>query len=93
MDSIKQLEQAINDLKEHYLFKMNSSLSKTIFFSLIRGLSFGLGSVIGATTELEYTHTGLANGTEYCYYVTVTYTGDNTISEPSATVCATPSIP
>ena len=49
MDSIKQLEQAINDLKEHYLFKMNSSLSKTIFFSLIRGLSFGLGSVIGAT--------------------------------------------
>ena len=49
MDSIKQLEQAINDLKEHYLFKMNSSLYKTIFFSLIRGLSFGLGSVIGAT--------------------------------------------
>ena len=49
MDSIKQLEQAINDLKEHYLFKMNNSLSKTIFFSLIRGLSFGLGSVIGAT--------------------------------------------
>ena len=49
MDSIKQLEQAINDLKEHYLFKMNSSLSKPIFFSLIRGLSFGLGSVIGAT--------------------------------------------
>ena len=49
MDSIKQLEQAINDLKEHYLFKMNSSLSKTIFFSLVRGLSFGLGSVIGAT--------------------------------------------
>ena len=49
MDSIKQLEQAINDLKEHYLFKMNSSLSKTVFFSLVRGLSFGLGSVIGAT--------------------------------------------
>ncbi len=49
MDSNKQLEQAINDLKEHYLFRMNSSLSKTIFFSLIRGLSFGLGSVIGAT--------------------------------------------
>ena len=52
MDSIKQLEQAINDLKEHYLFKMNSSLSKSIFFSLIRGLSFGLGSVIGATIQV-----------------------------------------
>ena len=50
----------------------------------------GNGSVIGATTDLEYTHTGLDNGTEYCYYVTVTYEGDNTISEPSATVCATP---
>ena len=50
----------------------------------------GNGSVIGATTDLEYAHTGLENGTEYCYYVTVTYTGDNTISEPSATVCATP---
>ena len=49
MDSIKQLEQAINDLKEHYLFKMNRALSKTIFFSLVRGLSFGLGAVIGAT--------------------------------------------
>ena len=36
----------------------------------------GNGSVIGATTDLEYTHTGLDNGTEYCYYVTVaTYTG------------------
>ena len=48
-ESIKQLEKAIKELKDHYLFRMNSSLSKTIFFSLVRGLSFGLGSVIGAT--------------------------------------------
>ena len=48
-ESIKQLEKAIKEFKDHYLFRMNSSLSKTIFFSLVRGLSFGLGSVIGAT--------------------------------------------
>ena len=56
----------------------------------------GNGSVIGTTTELEYAHTGLDNGTEYCYYVTVAYdtngtvAGDNAISAPSATLCATP---
>ncbi len=49
LDSVKQLEKAIIELKDHYLFHMNSSLSKTIFYSLVRGLSFGLGSVIGAT--------------------------------------------
>ena len=56
----------------------------------------GNGSVIGTTTELEYAHTGLDNGTEYCYYVTVAYdtngtvAGDNAISAPSANLCATP---
>tara|TARA_B110000438_G_scaffold4089_1_gene4110 strand:- start:1686 stop:5363 length:3678 start_codon:yes stop_codon:yes gene_type:complete len=52
----------------------------------------GNGSVIGTTTELEYAHTGLDNGTEYCYYVTVAYdtNGTNAISAPSATLCATP---
>ena len=48
-ESIKQLEKSIKELKDHYLFRMNSSFSKTIFFSLVRGLSFGLGAVIGAT--------------------------------------------
>ena len=56
----------------------------------------GNGSVLGTTTELEYAHTGLDNGTEYCYYVTAAYdtngtvAGDNAISAPSATLCATP---
>ena len=50
----------------------------------------GNGDVLGETTELEYAHTGLDNGTEYCYYVTVTYEGDNAVSVPSETLCATP---
>ena len=56
----------------------------------------GNGSILGATTELEYAHTGLDNGTEYCYYVTVAYdtngttTGNNAISGASETLCATP---
>ena len=56
----------------------------------------GNGSIIGATTDLEYAHTGLDNGTEVCYYVTAAYdtngttAGDNAISAASETVCATP---
>ena len=49
----------------------------------------GNGDVLGETTGLEYAHTGLNNGTEYCYYVTATYEGDNTVSVPSETICAT----
>ena len=58
----------------------------------------GNGSVIGTTQELEFSHTSLVNGTEYCYYITVEYdtngtaAGDNAISGPSATVCATPEV-
>ena len=56
----------------------------------------GNGSIIGTTTDLEYAHTGLDNGTEVCYYVTAAYdtngttAGDNAISAASETVCATP---
>ena len=56
----------------------------------------GNGSVLGTTTELEWAHTGLDNGTEYCYYVTAAYdtngttAGDNAISAASEVLCATP---
>ena len=56
----------------------------------------GNGSVLGTTTELEWAHTGLTNGTEYCYYVTAVYDtngtvdGNNAISPASDVVCATP---
>ena len=47
--SIKHLEKAITDLRKHNFFRMYDSLWRLIFFSLIRGLAFGLGWVIGAT--------------------------------------------
>ena len=47
--SIKRLEQAITDLREHKFFQMNNSVWSLIYFSLIRGLASGLGWVIGAT--------------------------------------------
>ena len=47
--SIKHLEQAITDLREHHFFRMHDSLWSLIYFSLIRGLASGLGWVIGAT--------------------------------------------
>jgi len=50
------------------------------------------GTVVGNTTELEFAHTGLTNGTEYCYYVSTVYNvdGAETISGASSTVCGTP---
>ena len=49
-------------------------------------------TVLGNTTELEYAHTGLTNGTEYTYYVVAVYdvNGTDTESVPSATASGTP---
>ena len=38
----------------------------------------GNGAIIGATTNLEFAHTGLENGTEYCYYVSAVYDTNGT---------------
>ena len=50
------------------------------------------GTVIGNTTDLEFAHTGIANGTEYCYYVSTVYDvdGTETVSESSNIACGTP---
>ncbi|HIK76761.1 MAG TPA: hypothetical protein EYF74_02275 [Gammaproteobacteria bacterium] len=48
-DSIKRLEKAITDLRQHIFFRMHDSLWRLTLFSLIRGLASGLGWVIGAT--------------------------------------------
>ena len=48
-DSIKRLEKAITDLRQHNFFRMYDSLWRLVFFSLIRRLASGLGWVIGAT--------------------------------------------
>ena len=49
----------------------------------------GDGTELGTTTEIEYTHEGLTNGTEYCYYVTVVY--EEGTSDPTEDACGTPS--
>ena len=48
-DSMKRLEKAITDLREHNFFRMHDSVWSLVYFSLIRGLASGLGWVIGAT--------------------------------------------
>ena len=47
--SINRLESAVRKLSEHYFFRMNESVRTIIWFSLLRGLAFGLGTVLGAT--------------------------------------------
>ncbi len=47
--SINRLESAVRKLSEHFFFRMNDSVWKIIWFSLLRGLAFGLGTVLGAT--------------------------------------------
>jgi hypothetical protein len=49
----------------------------------------GDGTELGTTTETEYTHVGLTNGVEYCYYVTVVY--EEGMSDPTEDACGTPS--
>ena len=48
-DSIKRLEKAITELREHNFFRMYDSLWRLVSFNFIRGLASGLGWVIGAT--------------------------------------------
>ena len=47
--SINRLEAAVRKLSEHFFFRMNESVWTIIWFSLLRGLAFGLGTVLGAT--------------------------------------------
>ena len=47
-ENAKILEQ-LKRLNEHRFVRAHDSWIKLIFFNLVRGLAFGLGSVIGAT--------------------------------------------
>ena len=46
------------------------------------------GSLVGSTTETEYTATGLTNFTEYCFNITAEYSEGE--SDTSFSACATP---
>jgi len=57
-------------------------------FSTYRVYNAADNSVVAETTSLSFTHGGLTNGAEYCYYVTTVY--DEGESEVTETVCGTP---
>ena len=56
-------------------------------FSTYRVYNATDNSIVGETTDFSYTHSGLTNGTEYCYYITTVY--DEGESEVSDTECGT----
>ena len=45
-------------------------------------------TILTCTNDLSFTHGGLTNGTEYCYYISALYNEGE--SEATETVCATP---
>ena len=57
-------------------------------FSCYRVYNAVDNTILTCTNDLSFTHGGLTNGTEYCYYITTLY--DEGESEPTETVCATP---
>ncbi len=48
-DAIKELTEEVRKLNGHRFIRVQNSLWKLVLFQLIRGLAFGLGSVLGAT--------------------------------------------
>lgn len=50
---MRALRQEVTRLNGQRYFRLESSLWQVAFWSLVRGLSFGLGSVLGATILLS----------------------------------------
>ena len=46
---IKRLTQAIDALRNHPFLRLNSTIAQQIWITFLRGMAFGLGSVLGAT--------------------------------------------
>ena len=46
---LASLKEEVHKMNSHRFIRMHNSLSKLIWFNFMRGLAFGLGSVIGAT--------------------------------------------
>ena len=46
---LASLKAEVHKMNSHRFIRMHNSLSKLIWFNFMRGLAFGLGSVIGAT--------------------------------------------
>lgn len=48
-DDLAKLQTEVARLNSHRFIRMHNSTARLIWFNFVRGLAFGLGSVIGAT--------------------------------------------
>jgi len=48
-EDLASLKAEVHKMNSHRFIRMHNSLTKLIWFNFMRGLAFGLGSVIGAT--------------------------------------------
>ncbi len=51
---VQALRAQVKRLNEQRYFRIESSLTQVAWWSLVRGLAFGLGSVLGATILLSF---------------------------------------
>lgn len=51
---ISKLTQEIERLNNHKFLRAHDSYLKMMFYQLLRGISFGLGSVLGATILVSF---------------------------------------
>jgi len=52
-EEIASLRRELAHLNSHRFIKVHNSIPRLIMFQLLRGLAFGLGSVLGATVVLS----------------------------------------
>lgn len=53
VDEVRAVRDEVRQLNEKRFFRIESSFWRMAFWSLVRGLAFGLGSVLGATILLS----------------------------------------
>jgi hypothetical protein len=49
MNELEEIRKALNTLNEHKFVRLYNSTYKLLWFQFLKGLAFGLGSVLGAT--------------------------------------------
>ena len=86
--SAKEIDEFINRARNSESLSMSTNNSRQPFEECGTFLTYKVyntadNTLIGETTELTYTHTGLTNGTEYCYYVTASYAEGESGASPS----------
>ena len=47
--SLKKIERALEHVNSHKLMEIYNSIPKLLFYQFMKGIAFGLGSVLGAT--------------------------------------------